>query len=278
MLWILGIIILLFLGILIWFNISYSPIKSEFTKLINYHRAKTKIQNESFTTEDIAKSPSPVQKYFHYCGYIGKPKMFNMKAYLKDVDFVQASKKLKVEYTLYSFAASPIRFALIDTSMLGIPFQGLDSYQNGIGSMKGQIAKLITLFNEKSEAMNKACLVTYLSECLIMPNCALQDFINWEKIDETHVKATITYYGISASGIFKFDNQGRMLSFTTEDREYNDGNGDIKKVKWSAICDDYRDINGILYPSTLKAIWHLEAGDLVYFDGKDMVVQYNVTN
>lgn len=278
MLWVLGVIIVMVLGILIWFNISYSPIKSEFTKLISYQLTKVKMQNETFTAEDILKLPSPVQKYFHYCGYIGTIKMSNMKVYFKDVDFMQATKKLKIEYTLYNFVVEPIRIALIDTSMLGIPFEGIDSYQNGVGCMKGKIAKLITLFNEKGEAMNKACLVTYLSECLLMPNLALQDFINWQNIDETHVKATITYYGITVSGIFKFDDNGGMISFITEDREYNDGNGNIQKVKWSAVCTDYKDMNGIKYPTALKAVWHLKTGDLVYFDGRDIEIKYDVMN
>lgn len=275
---ILGVVILSILDILIWFNISYSPIKSEFVKLVGNQLTKVRIQNENFIEEDISKLPFPVQKYFRYCGYIGKPKMSNMKVIFNNVDFVQASKKLKIKYTLYNFVSEPIRYALIDTSILGIPFEGIDSYQNGIGSMKGQIAKLITLFDEKGEAMNKACIVTYLAECLLMPYAALQDFITWEDIDETHVKATITYYGTSASGIFEFDDKGAMTSFTTDDREYNDGKGNIQKVQWSAICNNYKDMDGIKYPTVFNAVWHLKTGDLVYFNSNDIKVYYNVIN
>jgi hypothetical protein len=225
---------------------------------------------------DIAKLPFPVQKYFKYCGYIGTPKMNNMKAYYKEADFIQAGKKLKIEYTHYNFVEQPERLALISTSMFGIPFEGIDAFQNGIGSMKGVIAKAITLFHEKGAAMNQASLADCLAEGLLMPNLALQDYVKWESIDETHAKATITYYGISASGIFVFDEHGAMTSFTTEDREYNDGNGKTQKAKWSAVCGDYKDVNGIKYPTTLKGVWHLEAGDLVYFDSRNMVIEYDV--
>lgn len=276
MLWILGVIALFILGVVIWFNIPYSPTKSEFSKITNYQLTKMKAQKDIFTTEDISNLPSPVQKHFKYCGYIGTPKMSNIKAYFNDVDFVQSGKKLKIKYTLYDFVDEPVRIALIDTSIFGIPFQGIDTYQNGVGSMKGVIAKAITLFNEKGESMDKAGLVTCLSESLLMPNLALQDFIKWKEIDETHAKATITYNGISASGIFVFDDNGAMTSFTTDDREYNDANGKIQKAKWSAVLGEYKNINGIKYPTTLKAIWHLETGDLVYFDGRDVVIKYNV--
>ncbi|MGE5396944.1 MAG: DUF6544 family protein, partial [Chitinophagales bacterium] len=167
--------------------------------------------------------------------------------------------------------------ALIDTVYHGIPFQGMDAYQNGAGSMKGVIAKSYTLFNEKGAAMNQAGLVTCLSESLLVPNLALQDFIRWEEIDATHARAIISYYGISASGLFTFDKNGAMTSFTTNDREYCDPEGNRQKVKWSAVCESYKEVNGIKQPTALKAIWHFKTGDLVYFDGKDIVIKYNVT-
>ena len=278
MLWVLGSIALFILSITIWFNIPYSPIKSKFIKLTNYQIAKMKTTEGVFTTEDISKLPLPVQKYFKYCGYIGTPKMYNMKAYYKDVDFVQSGKKLKINYTHYNFVDKPERIALIDTSMFGIPFEGIDAYQNGEGSMKGVLAKTITLFNEKGAAMDKASLADCLAEGLLIPNLALQDYIKWEEIDETHAKATITNYGISASGIFLFDDKGAMISFTTNDREYNDGNRKTQKAKWSALCGDYKDMNGIKYPNTLKGVWHLDTGDFIYFDSSNMVIRYNVKN
>ncbi|MDD7794284.1 DUF6544 family protein [Clostridium sp. 'White wine YQ'] len=276
MYWILGIIILIILCLLAWFNISYSPVKAEFKKYIHEELKNSKTLNENFTEEDIRNLPLPVQKYFRYCGYIGKPKMANVKIYFKDVDFVQASRKLKIEYTLCSFAHKPTRFALINTSLMGIPFEGLDSYKDGVGGMKGQIAKLITLFNERGKAMDKACLATYLSEGLIIPSVALQDFVTWESIDENHAKATITYYGIKASGVFTFDDNGCMIRFTTEDREYNDGKGNSRIEKWSAICGEYKEVNGIKYPSVLQGVWNFEKSDLVYFDGKNMKIEYDV--
>jgi hypothetical protein len=277
MFWILSVVVLFILSLVIWFNIPYSPIKSKFRKLTSSQITTMETQKEVFTKEDIAKLPSPVQKYFQYCGYIGTPKMSNMRASYSDVDFVKSGKNLKIKYTHYNFVDKPERLALIDTSMFGIPFEGIDAYQNGVGSMNGVFAKAITLFNEKGEAMNKSGLADCLAESFLMPNLILQDFITWEEIDETHVKATITYYGISVSGIFVFDEYGAMTSFTTDDREYNDGNGNIQKAKWSAVCGDYKDMNGIMYPTTLKGVWHLETGDFVYFDANDMVIKYNVT-
>ncbi|MDD4237485.1 MAG: hypothetical protein PHT62_02840 [Desulfotomaculaceae bacterium] len=277
MYWVLGIIIFLILGVLIWLSIPYSPVKSEFKQLKIKQNAGLQVQNQVFTKEDIAALPQPLQRYFENCGFIGKPKMSNMKILHNDVDFILSSSmpKLKIKCMQYNSAVKPERIALIDTHLYGIPFEGIDSYQDGNGSMKGVIAKSITLFNQKGEAMNKSSLVNCLAESLLMPNIALQNFMSWEAIDVNHAKGTISYYGISASGIFTFDENGLLERFTTGDRLYVDTGGNVKQVKWSAICGDYREINGTTLPKSLQAIWHLPEGDLVYFDGHDTVVQYN---
>ena len=159
--------------------------------------------------------------------------------------------------------------------MYGIPFEGLDSYIAGNGSMKGVLAKLFTLFNQTGETMDKASLVTYLSECLIIPNAALQDFIVWEEIDDLHAKATISCYDITASGIFAFKENGEMLSFTTDDREATSTDGMSEKVKWSAVFSKYKETKGIKKPTAFQAFWHYDDGDLLYFDGKGVALEFN---
>ncbi len=275
---VLTVIILLISGIIVWFKMPYSPAKSEFERLAGHQIQKSQKPSGVFTPDDISGLPAPVQKYFQYCGYIGTPKMANMRIYHEDVDFVLSpdQPKLKIKYIQYNSVNEPERIAFIDTSMHGIPFEGIDAYQNGQGSMKGVIAKAYTLFDQKGKAMDSASLVTCLSESLLVPNFALQDFITWEAIDDTHAKATIRFYGISTSGIFTFDDNGAMTRFTTDDREYTDMKGNTRKVKWSAICENYRAVNGIKQPKTLKAVWHFETGDLIYFEGRNTVIEYNV--
>ncbi|MGB8454639.1 MAG: DUF6544 family protein [Anaerocolumna sp.] len=264
--------------IIVFFKSPYSKTKSEFNRLMNEKVSETAPENTVFTEEDIKTLPVPVQKYFRYCGYIGTPKMSYMKAVFKDVDFyiIRGDKKsrLNIDYTQYNYLKKPERYACIDSSMYGIPFEGFDSYQNGVGSMKGVFAKLITLFDQRGESMDKASLVTFLSESLIVPNAALQDYITWDAIDETHAKAAITYYGISASGIFTFDKNGAMISFRTKDRTSTDMDGTTREAEWSAICSDYQLLNGLRQPMILQAVWHYPEGDFLYFDGKNVEIEF----
>jgi len=262
-----GIVLIILASVAIFFKLPYSKTVSEFNDVINKHIINADEKLSVFKEADIEGLPLPVQMYFKYCGYIGTPKMSYMKATFEDVDFKMSKyKTIKIDYTQYNFVERPERFALINSSLYGISFEGFDSYENGVGSMKGSIAKVITLFDQRGEDMDRACLVTILAECLIVPNVALQDYIKWESIDDTHAKATINYYGISASGIFTFNEEGAMVSFRTKDRVATNMDGSTTEAEWSAIICGYKEVNGLKYPDKLQSIWHYEEGDSTYFN------------
>lgn len=276
---VIGVLFILVGIILIWFNIPYSPVKRDFQKDIDALISENQLQinDEVFEEEDFSSLPTAIQKYIQECGYIGKPKMSYLKMEYHNVDFSQGKNgsTLKIDYTQYNFINEPCRMALIDSSMFGIPFEGYDYYQNGIGGMKGVIAKAITLFNQTGTDMDKACLATYLAESLFAPTILLQDYISFEKISDFEVQATINYKGQTASGIFTFNEQYEMISFTTNDRATAGTDGSMEYVPWSAICNDYQlASNGIKYPTKFQAVWNYQDGDLVYFDGSISEVSY----
>lgn len=277
MMLVLKVVLAMLLLVLIYFIQPFSPLKASFTKDMNEMIPVTADEPQRFTDADLAALPAPVKQYFSYCGYIGTPKMSYMKIEFKNVAFSTGVNKpnLKIDYEQLNHVKTPDRLAFIDSSMLGIPFQGYDSYSNGIGSMKGVIAKTFTLFDQRGDEMDKASLVTFLSESLFVPDAALQNYITWEAMDDTHAKATINYLGKSGSGVFTFSETGEMLEFTTDDREAIDFAGNKKKVRWSAICGDYRqDKDGILRPTALQAVWHYPEGDMIYFDGDDIAFSF----
>ena len=195
-----------------------------------------------------------------------------------DVDFMQGKDgpALKIDYTQYDFVSEPCRMALISSSMFGVPFEGYDYYQNGVGGMKGVIAKGITLFHQTGEEMDKACLVTYLAESMFAPAILLQDYISFEEISDYEVKAIIYYAGQSASGIFTFNEQYEFISFKTNDRGVTNPDGTMEYIPWSAVCSKYElSERGIRYPTKFKAIWNYPEGDFVYFDGVISTVSYD---
>ena len=266
-------ILLVVIGLLmIWFNIRYSPIKNQFQKDISDLTANNQLSvaNEVFSENEFSHLPTAIQKFIKNCGYIGTPKMSYLKMKYFNVHFSQGRKgpNLIIDYTQYNFVNEPCRMALIDSSMFGIPFEDYDYYQNGMGGMKGMIAKAITLFNQTGIDMDKSCLVTFLAESFFAPTILLQDYITFEEISTFEVQATLNYKGQTVSGIFTFNEQYEMTSFTTTDRAVTGKDGNMEYVPWSACCNNYQlSDNGIKHPTTFQAVWHYPDGDFIYFDG-----------
>lgn len=259
-----------------WINLPGSKTRADFALMAEELAGKTDRAQGVFSETDIAGLPLPVQKYFRNCGYIGTEKMSYIRIAYKDVDFSFGKDRAstKIDYTQYNFVNQPNRIACINSSMYGVPFEGLDAYIDGSGSMKGVLARFFTLFYQTGDAMDRSSLVTFLSECLLIPAAALQDYIVWEGIDDQHARATISCYGISASGIFTFSDNGEMRSFSTNDREVATAGGGSEKVKWSVILSGYEEIDGIKKPTVYQAVWNYDDGDLVYFDGKGVITEY----
>lgn len=276
---IIGVLFIMLGTVLIWFYIPYSPIKHEFNKDVNIFIEENNSLNsdEAFTKNDFSNLPITIQKYIEKCGYLGTQKMSYLKIKYYDVNFIQGkdSPPLKIDYTQYNFVNEPNRLALIDSRMFGVPFEGYDYYKNGTGGMKGVIAKAITLFNQTGADMDKACLATFLAESLFVPSVLLQDYITFEEISDFEVRAIISYKEQTASGIFTFNEQYEMISFTTNDRAIAGADGSMEYVPWSAICDDYQlSKNGIKYPTKFQAVWNYPNENFVYFDGIISEVSY----
>ena len=258
--------------LMIWFNIAYSPLKKRFEKDTRRLAKQYAMgfDGEVFTEKDFENFPEAIRRYAENCGYIGKKKMSYLKMQYKDVDFCTGKNgaKMKMDYTQYNYAKEPCRMAFDDASMFGVPFQGYDYYEDGKGGMKGVIGKLITLFNETGEEMDRACLVTFLAESLFVPSVLTQDYVDFEQINEYEVKGSITYKGQTVSGVFRFSGDYEMESFTTTDRKDD-------KTPWTAKCSDYKlSEDGVKLPTRFAAIWNYKDGDFVYFDGAISSISY----
>ena len=256
----------------VWFNIPYSPVKAQFITDVEARAQKvTAVASEKYTADDFKDLPPTIQKYLELNDYIGAKRYAVLSMEYRNVDFGLGVNKprLKIDYTHTDFSDSPDRLAFIDSKMFGVPFQGYDYYMDGKGGMKGVLAKLFTLFDQTGPEMDKACLITYLAEAFFLPEAFLKDFITFKQIDEHTVEVTITNKGVTASGVFHFNDSYEMTSFTTNDRGQIAPDGTIEYTPWEAQCENYKEYSdGIRRPTVFRAVWKNKAGDFIYFDGK----------
>ena len=107
-----------------------------------------------------------------------------------------------------------------------------------------------------------------MAEAFFLPEALLKDFITFKQVDEHTVEATITNKGVTASGVFHFNDSYEMISFTTNDRGQIAPDGSIEYTPWEAQCVNYKEYSdGIRRPTVFRAVWKNKDGDFIYFDG-----------
>ena len=268
---VLGVIGLIISIMIVYFNIPYSRLKGDFKDYLVKSEENTNA-NEKASKYAFSNLPHCMQNFYNYTGLMDKADSNHVSFDFKDADFVniEMKKTLKIDYSEHIFAYVPARFAFINSSVFGIPFQGLDSFIDGKGEMKGVIAKNITLFNQHGETMDKATLVTWLAEIIFMPTQLLSGDVEIKELDKNTAFVSITYDNNTVGGVYKFKDNGELFEFTTDDRavSYNDGSFEYKK--WSALYEEYMNKGEMLLPDRLKAEWHLDNNDLTYFNGSNI--------
>lgn len=242
-------------------------------------RKYPKMDTGIFTEGEIAALPQPVQAYFRYCGYIGKKKMTHARIVWSRVLHKRSvrSNWMQLAYDQFNCVPEPLRIVQI-TSKIGIASMEIsERYQDGMGIWRMRLLKMLNLIDAKGRMeLNRTALATFLSEALIIPAIALQPYIEWVSIDALTAKAIIRHNETEVSGKFHFNTLGELVRFETDDR-YNSEDGKLYTLcKWSGICENYMEANGVRFPSSFKAVWHLENEDFEYFNGRISAVIFEM--
>jgi hypothetical protein len=250
-----------------------------FKKDLKEHFANAGDDIPVMTREMIAPLPMPLQKYLILCGYIGREIPMNAEWIWENsrIKMKPDGKWLKLKTYQYNSAKQAFRIALMKARIGGvIPFEGRDLYINGHGHMLGKIMKGITVLDACDAETAQSAAIVLLVEAIMLPGAIFQDYLKWEAVDEFTVKGIIDDHGVRAEGLFHFDENGYVTRFTTQDRNYDNGDGTYKKMPYSIYLGEYENINGINIPTLVSAVWHLEEGDYEYWVGKIKRINYNI--
>ena len=129
------------------------------------------------TEADIGDLPGPVQNYIRNMGAVGKPKIHNFWA----VSSGSMKKTIKgnwmdISSTQYNFFDDPARLYYIQSSLFGIPFDGLHAYTGDSATMKINMAYFFKVADAKGEKMNQSENVTLFNDMCLYASATL---IEW---------------------------------------------------------------------------------------------------
>ena len=277
---VLGILLCLFGGLLIYWNIPYSPQKSAFIKKMNEKVSQTKQAEGVCTKAEIEKLPEAMQRYCAYVGLENAPKYNAIRVEFKDTKFVfddNSGKMLDMDYDLWLLQEEWYRSAYCTSSMYGIPFEGQDyCTDDKQGGMKGTIAKAIQIFDVHDEDGYRAGLISWLIEGITLnPSTLLSPYITYEEIDNQHVKATICYNGVSGTGIITVNEEGALTEFYSDERQMEEIDGVKTQIGWRCEIEWNTPKEGVQQqPQVIRCIKKYPNKEVVYFDADDYTVTY----
>jgi len=148
----------------------------------------------------------------------------------------------------------------------GIDLAGRDKYENGKGHMLIKLLSLFPVADAKGKEIDQGTMLRYLGEVVWFPSAALSDYIRWEQLDSLKARATMTYGGVTGSGVYEFAGSGDLVSFQAN--RYYDRKGGATLEDWHIHTepDGYKEFEGVRIPAKLAVTWKLREGDFTWLN------------
>ncbi len=225
------------------------------------------------TEEQIVGLPEPVLRWLRYAQVIGKetPKTVRLKM---NGEFRLGEDKAWMPFEAEEYYTTDPPGFIWSVSMKMAPLmtlRGRDRYVEGTGDIDMWLLGMIPVAHASGGALDQGAMLRYLNETMWFPAAALNPYITWEGVDTNSARATMTYGGVTASAIFVYDEQGKLVAMTA--RRNNDAKG--QALPWSTPIGDYGQFEGVRIPVSGEAIWRYDTGDFSYIRLRVTQLEYN---
>lgn len=224
---------------------------------------------------ELEELPDPVQRYFRYAVPEGYSHISNVR--LKhNGEFKRAKGRNWEDITgeQYFTTARP-GFLWFGRTRL---FQAHDSYVESIGTLKVYLIGWIRIVNETGPHMDQSELLRWLGESVWFPTALLprqnhpvyEGTLNWLEIDDTTARLTYEHNNQSVWYDVSFNDTGQIIRVMTERYFKPD-----RKERWEGYLSDYCEVDGLMIPMSIEAVWQFEDGEHSYARFHVTELEYN---
>jgi hypothetical protein len=255
-----------------WVSGSYWLFNRTIEADIRRLEAEAATGGETVTAETVAALPAPVQRYLKWSGAIGKPipalVRLEQRGRIRSAPDA-AWMDLEAEEFYSTDPPAFVWRAWFPRRAAATVF-GRDAYIGGEASIRMKMLGVAPVADLAGEELRAAGLMRYLNEMMWFPAALAGGNIRWMAIDDSAV-ATITDRGISVTGTFFFDEQGRPVNFKA--LRYNT---DTRRLEtWETPITEYGVFDGLNLPAKGKGVWKLDGGDFAYIELEITGVAYD---
>lgn len=267
-----GVVVLLICAAVIRTSLLRRSVRSQAVALFNSSPpSATDLIQES----ELERLPEPVRRWLMYSGVVGHQRIRTVRLKQRgELRQTESGKWMPFTAEQYFTTDPPsfIWFAIV--RVMGFPLMVVqDGFVIGQGTMQVALAGLFPVVDMKGPELDLGALIRYLSEMIWFPTAALEPYIQWSPLDSHSARATITIQGLSASGVFMFDDVGHSVNFIAE--RYRTVGDKFVLTQWSTPCTAYGEFDGLLVPTEANVVWHLESGEFQWIRLWITDIEYN---
>ncbi len=247
--------------------------------LMDVNASPDSYETRTITQEDLDALPKPVGRWLETIGLVGQERLLF-------VEFTQngsmrmdpeTDKWMESEARQVVNVAKPAFIWHVDLSMMPIMnTKGRDLFFQGEASMDIRIGSLIRVVDEKNnEKLDESALQRFLMELPWYPTAALEEYMEWEAIDNERTKAIMTYEGMRAEAVFVFDEEGHLKSVEAD--RFKDPKDSIRTA-CVGVFHSRMVIDGLTVPDAADITWEIETGPFTWyrFESSNMVFHHEV--
>lgn len=222
-----------------------------------------------YSTQDLEGLPDPVRRYFETVLTDGQPLVDTIRLEQRGDIRLGGDDGEWHDFTATQYASrDPAAFvwdARVNVAPL-VTARVLDCYVGGEGRLRAKVAGAIPVGSAGPDrTMDQAELLRHLAEGVWYPTALLPGAgVEWETIDESTARATLTDGDSSATITFHF-NGDDLVERVTGSRYRED---DDEEAPWVGYFDDYTERNGRLIPLAGEVAWDLPEEETSYWRGR----------
>jgi hypothetical protein len=241
-------------------------------KLINGQRT---IKPQIYDQKEIEGLPAPVQRYFQAVLKDGQPIVAAVNLTQQGLFNLSETKAKWSPFTATQFVTTQRPGFDWDARIQMAPGVSAfvhDAYMLGGGSLHASLLGLFTVADVRgTPAAAQGELLRFFAEMPWYPTALLpSQGVDWEAIDNTSARATVTDGATTVSLVFRFSAEGKIETMRAEAR-YRDK---LTAMPWSGRFWDYSTCNGMLIPLQGEVGWEYPEGIRLYYKGKVTEINY----
>ena len=226
------------------------------------------VSNLKFSKEQIKNLPEPVKKYFNHILKEGQPYISFVRI-KHDGLFKAGIEKdwMDIKGEQYATTGKP-GFIWKGTTRW---FTARDMFISGKGRLIVSLLDLIQILDGKGRTYDQGELLRWLGESILYPtNLLPNDRLKWFPIDDSTAELRFSYKGLSLFFTIRFNETGEITEMET--KRYMD----LKTLEtWLIKVGNYKELNGIIIPTTFEVLWRLAKGDFSYAKFNITEIEYD---